>query len=143
MAIEILSEAWAAAWRDALNASAAYRAAASSWEGAVVAAVRAEPQRGIAGRGVFLDLWHGECRAARPATDADVQAARYVLTASASTWTELLGGALDPVSAVMGGRLELTKGSVMALFPHIAAAKELVAVARSLGATPPPEWSAA
>ena len=143
MAIEILSEAWAAAWGDALNASAAYRAAASSWEGAVVAAVRAQPERRIGARAVYLDLWHGACRAARPATEADVAAARYVLTASASTWVELLGGTLDPVAAVMGGRLELTKGSVMGLFPYIAAAKELVAVAQSLAATPPPEWSAA
>ncbi|MBZ5587324.1 MAG: SCP2 sterol-binding domain-containing protein [Acidobacteriia bacterium] len=140
--MEILTEAWATAWRDALNTSATYREAAASWEGAVVAAVRGEPERGIASRAVFLDLWHGACRAARPATDADIETARYVLTASASTWADLLGGALDPVSAVMGGRLELTKGSVMALLPHLAAAKELVAAARSVAATAPAEWSA-
>ncbi len=143
MADEIMSEGWATAWRDALNASASYRAAAAAWEGAVVAAVRAEPERGVAARAVFLDLWHGECRAARPAGDADLAVARYVLTASASTWAELLGGALDPVAAVMGGRLELTKGNVMGLFPYIAAAKELVAVARSLAAVPPPGWPTA
>ena len=45
MAIEILTEAWATAWRDALNTSATYREAAASWEGAVVAAVRGEPER--------------------------------------------------------------------------------------------------
>jgi len=140
MASEVLTEAWAAAWRDALNASDAYRRAAASWEGAVVAAVRAEPERGIARRAVFLDLWHGECRGARLAADADVDAARYVLTASASTWRELVGGTLDPVAAVMGGRLELTKGSVMGLFPHIAAARELVAAAQALESTLPPEW---
>jgi putative sterol carrier protein len=142
MPMEILSESWASAWADALNASAAYRAAASSWEGAVVVAVRGEPERGIGSRAVFLDLWHGACRVARLATDADLGAARYVLTASASTWAELLTGALDPVSSVMSGRLELTKGSMMGLFPYIAAAKELVAVAQSLGAEAPPEWSA-
>jgi len=142
MANEVLTEGWAAEWRDALNASDAYRQAAASWEGAVVAAMRAEPERGIARRAVFLDLWHGTCRAARLASDADVESARYVLTASASTWVELLGGALDPASAVMGGRLELTKGSVMALFPHIAAARELVAVAKALPTTLPREWGA-
>ena len=140
MAIEILTEAWATAWSDALNASEAYRRAAASWEGAVVAAVRGEPERGIGRRAVFLDLWHGACRAARIASDADVETARYVLAAGASTWIELLDGALDPVSAVMSGRLELTKGSLMGLFPHIAAAKELVAAARSLGAMAPAEW---
>jgi len=140
MTNEILTEAWAAAWRDALNASDAYRRAAASWEGAVVAAVRAEPERGIVARAVFLDLWHGECRSARLASGSDVETARYVLTASAATWAELLGGAVDPVSAVMGGRLELTKGSVMGLFPHITAARELVAAARAVPTALPPEW---
>jgi len=141
MAVEILTEIWAGAWRDALNASAGYRAAAASWEGAVVAAVRDDPVRRIGRRAVFLDLWHGTCRTARLATDADVESARYVLTAAASTWVELLGGTLDPVAAVMSGRLELTKGSVMALLPQVAAAKELIAVARALGGAAPAEWA--
>ncbi|MGD1146799.1 MAG: SCP2 sterol-binding domain-containing protein [Thermoanaerobaculaceae bacterium] len=141
MATEILTEAWANAWRDALNSSESYRAAAASWEGAVVVAVRAEPERGIERRAVFLDLWHGNCRASRAAAEPEMQAARYVLTAHASTWTELLGGSLEPVAAVMNGRLELAKGSVMALLPHIAAAKELVAAAKSLQTTFPTAWS--
>ncbi|HVN76428.1 MAG TPA: SCP2 sterol-binding domain-containing protein [Thermoanaerobaculaceae bacterium] len=141
MTAEILSGAWAAAWRDALNASEAYRAAAASWEGTVVAVVRADPGRGIESRAVFLDLWHGSCRDARLASDRDIEAARYVLTASPSAWAELLGGTLDPIAAVMSGRLELTKGSVMALLPHVAAARELLVTAWALGA-PPPEWSA-
>jgi putative sterol carrier protein len=142
VAAEILSEAWAQAWGDALNGSESYRAAAAGWEGAVVVAVRGEPARGVEARAVFLDLWHGACRAVRVAGAADVEAARYVLTADAATWSELLHGGLDPLAAVMGGRLELTKGSVMGLLPHVAAAKELVAVARSLAATLPPGWTA-
>jgi putative sterol carrier protein len=140
VATEILTEAWASAWRDALNSSESYRTAAASWEGAVVVAVRAEPERGIKQRAVFLDLWHGNCRASRAVAEAEMQAARYVLTAHASTWTELLSGSLDPVVAVMSGRLELAKGSAMALFPHIAAAKELVADAKSLQTTFPVGW---
>ena len=142
MAAEILSEAWAQAWSDALNASESYRAAAAGWEGAVVVAVRGEPARGVEARAVFLDLWHGACRAARVAGPPDAEAARYVLTADAATWLELLRGGVDPVTAVMGGRLELTKGSVMGLLPHVAAAKELVAVARSLPGALPPGWAA-
>ena len=80
------------------------------------------------------------CRASRAVAEAEMQAARYVLTAHASTWTELLSGSLDPVVAVMSGRLELAKGSAMALFPHIAAAKELVAAAKSLQTTFPVGW---
>ncbi len=142
MTTEILSEAWAQAWSDALNGSESYRAAAAGWEGAVAIAVRGEPQRGIEGRAVFLDLWHGACRAARTASPADLEAARFVLTADAATWLELLRDGLDPVPAVMSGRLELSKGSVMSLLPQVAAAKELVAVGRSLPTTLPPGWTA-
>jgi len=46
-----------------------------------------------------------------------MQAARYVLTAHASTWTELLSGSLDPVVAVMSGRLELARGVQWPSFP--------------------------
>ena len=42
----------------------------------------------------------------------------------------------------MSGRLELSKGGVMSLLPHVAAAKELVAVGRSLAATLPAGWPA-
>lgn len=142
MAAEILSEAWAQAWSEALNGSESYRAAAAGWEGALAVAVRGEPARGIEGRAVFLDLWHGACRAARVAGPGDLETARFILTADAATWVELLRGGLDPVPAVMSGRLELSKGSVMSLLPHVAAAKELVAVGRSLPGTLPPGWPA-
>jgi putative sterol carrier protein len=139
---EILTDAWARAWGEALNGSATYRAVATSWEGAVLVTVRGDPGRGIEERAVFLDLWHGSCREARAAGQGDLEAARYALTADAGTWIGLLSGTLDPMSAVMGGALDLAKGSVASLFPQLAAAKELVAVARSLETTLPPGWAA-
>jgi putative sterol carrier protein len=140
---EILTEAWAKAWSDALNASERYKQAAASWEGAVVIAVRPDAARGVLGGAVFLDLWHGACRGARVAGPGDVEAARFVITASAETWVQVLRGVLDPMFAVMNGALELTKGSVASLFPQVAAAKELVTVARGLGTSFPANWPAA
>lgn len=139
---EILTDAWAKAWSEALNGSASYRAVAASWEGAVLVTVRGDPGRGVEERAVFLDLWHGTCREARAARQGDLETARYALTADAGTWAGLLGGTLDPMTAVMGGALDLTKGSVASLFPHLAAAKELVAVARGLETSLPPGWAA-
>ena len=139
---EMLTDAWAKAWGEALNASASYRAVAASWEGAVLVTVRGDPGRGVEERAVFLDLWHGTCREARAARQGDLEAARYALTASAATWAGLLGGTLDAMTAVMGGALDLTKGSVASLFPHLAAAKELVAMARGLETSLPPGWAA-
>jgi hypothetical protein len=102
---EILTDAWAKAWGEALNASASYRGVAASWEGAVLVTVRGDPGHGIEERAVFLDLWHGGCREARAARPGDLDAARYALTADAGTWAGLLSGSLDPMSAVMGGAL--------------------------------------
>jgi putative sterol carrier protein len=138
---EILSDAWARAWGEALNASPSYRGAAASWEGAVLVTVRGDPGRGVEERAVFLDLWHGSCREARAARAGDLDAARYALTADAATWGGLLSGTLDPMTAVMGGALDLTKGSVASLFPQLAAAKALVATARSLDVSLPPGWT--
>jgi len=139
---EIMSEAWASDWCRALNASPGFRGAAASWEGAVLVAVRGDPARGIASRAVLLDLWHGECRTARTAGPDDAEA-RFAFTADAATWVRVLSGTLDPVSAVMSGALELTKGSVAALLPWVGAAKELMAVARGLAGSAPPMWSSA
>jgi putative sterol carrier protein len=139
---EILTDAWAKAWGDALNGSASYRAVAASWEGAVLVTVRGDAGRGIEERAVFLDLFHGTCREARAARQGDLEAARYALTADTGTWAGLVAGTLDPMTAVMGGALDLTKGSVASLLPNLAAAKELVGVARSLETTLPPGWAA-
>jgi putative sterol carrier protein len=140
---EIMSGAWAKAWGEALNASASYRAAAASWEGALLVTVRGEPARGIDERAVLLDLWHGTCREAREASADDLPAVRYALSAGAGTWVKILRGTMDAIAAVMSGALELTKGSVASLLPQVGAAKELVAVARTLQGSPPSAWPAA
>jgi putative sterol carrier protein len=139
---EILSDAWAKAWGEALNGSATYRAVAASWEGAVLVTARADPARGVEERSAFLDLHHGTCREARAGRAGDLEAVRYALVADAQTWLGLLSGTLDPMSAVMGGALDLAKGGVTSLLPQLAAARELVAVARSLDGTPPRGWVA-
>lgn len=77
-------------------------------------------------RRVFLDLWHGECREARAATEQDEEAARYVLSGAAGDWVKILTGKLPPLMAIITGRLQLTKGSIVALLPYAHAAKELV-----------------
>lgn len=121
------SDEWAQAWCRALNDSHAYRAAAATWEGSV-GLVMTRPE--AAPQAVLLDLWHGECRGARVAPAADVEAAAvYVIAAPRDTWKELLGGRASPLVALMSGKLRLTKGNMATLLPYANAAKELVASA--------------
>jgi putative sterol carrier protein len=137
---EVFSATWARAWRDALNASEAYKRAAASWEGAVALVMHPDAASGVtAPRAVWLDLWHGSCREARLATEADVASAAFVIEAQASVWRELLHGKSSPITALMLGRLRLTRGSLSALLPFAGAANELVGTAIAIHSVFPGE----
>jgi len=142
MAAELFGEDWARAWREEIAASEAYRSAAASWEGAMVFAMTADEACGVPGeRRVYLDLWHGDCRDARAAAEEDFTAAAYVLTGAPAVWREVLEGGLEPLLAVMSGKLRLARGSVARLLPYVRAAKELLAAARRVPTEFPGAWS--
>jgi putative sterol carrier protein len=127
---DIFTERWAAAWCRALNESPAYRRAAAGWQGAVVLVMLADAALGVAERRrVLLDLHAGSCRGARVASDDDEQAAAYVLEAPAGAWRELLSGRLAPLTALLGGKLRLSRGDLAGLLPYAGAARELVSTA--------------
>ncbi len=128
-------------WCQALNSRPAYQAAAEKWEGSVALVMNRDTSRQSDSKAVFVDLWHGECRAAREATQDDLDKADFVLSGTAAAWRDVLTGRLAPLMAVMGGKLRLTRGSMAALVPHAAAAKELVASATAMTATFPDGWA--
>ena len=80
-------------------------------------------------RTIWLDLHHGRCRDARAATDADLDAAKYLIEAEAAVWRGALAGRLSPVTALLAGKLRLAQGSLMGLLPYATAAQLLVAAA--------------
>ena len=128
MALEAFSQPWADAWAGQLNASPAYQAAAERWEGSV-ALVLDDPDP-AARRAVLLDLWHGACRSA---VAADPETAReqavYVFKGGLAAWRQVLCDGGSPVLAIMSGGIRLAKGSLAALLPYAAAAKELLELA--------------
>ena len=139
--VDIFSDAWAAKLGDALRTSDNYRRAARTWEGAVVLDWRDAPSAigevtsedsGGSQRGVYLDLNHGDCHAARLATHADYERARFVLSTDREGWDMLLAGRIAPTMAILRGKLKVLKGSVGALMPHAQAATELVRVAQGI-----------
>ena len=122
----LFSDAWAKACQQEINDSAAYRDAASNWEDPVAFAV---DQPGGGERAVFVDLWHGACREARMAQPGDLDRAPFVIRGDEDAWHDVLEGRLDPLQALVTGRLRLAKGNVGALAFHIKSARELVAAA--------------
>jgi putative sterol carrier protein len=125
MSLELFSEAWARAWCTALNASDGYRAAAVNWEGVVALVMTGAGP----GRAAVLDSAGGQCRMARAADTADLAGAGYVFEAGPEVWREVFTGQIAPAMALMTGKLKLSRGSLAALLPHAAAARELLAAA--------------
>jgi putative sterol carrier protein len=141
MATAIFTDAWAVAWCRELTTSIAYRQAAARWEGALVLILEADAALGIDPElAVFLDVHHGTCRSARAATAEDRETAPYVLQGNAAAWKRILAGEVEPLTALMTGKLRLTQGSLAKLLPYVQAAKELVAAARRIPSTFPPGW---
>lgn len=125
---QIFSQAWADAYQAELNSNEAYAEAGEDWEGPIALAVRADPERGIeTDRAVVLDLYHGECREATVVEGDEIEdAADYVIEASLPTWYDVLDGDLQPLKALMFGKLKLVKGKLRDLTPYVRASKEMV-----------------
>jgi putative sterol carrier protein len=139
---ELFGEEWARAWGEELARSETYRTAAARWEGSMVFGMNPDAALGVTSpRRVFLDLWHGHCRAARAAGEEDLAVARYVIAAGAAVWMEVLEGRIEPLRAFMSGKLELARGSVARLIPYVTAARELLAAARRVPTDFPSGWS--
>ena len=129
---EAFTAEWAAAWRDEINHSARYRRSGARWDDSIVFVMTGDEIGGE--RAVLLDLSHGECRAARTASPADIRAAAFVIAAGPETWQRVLGGKLDIVMAIMQKRFSLRRGTMAELLPHASAAHDLLAAARRIEA---------
>ncbi len=129
MSNEIFTETWAETWAAELNRSAAYREAARAWEWPIVFVLEEPAGSSARRRSVYLDLWRGECREARAASDADLSTAPYVIAAPAAVWGEILAGRLDPLMALLRRKLAVRRGKVMTLARYPSAARQMVAAA--------------
>lgn len=126
------TDAWAAAYCAALNASASYRAAAGGWPWPVVLAMDPAPALGFPDAvAIEVTLDRGSCRGAR-LTTPDATDAPIVLRGPYDAWKSIVRGELDPVLAVATGRLALARGALTTLMFHTGAARALVAVARDV-----------
>ncbi|HEV2148894.1 MAG TPA: SCP2 sterol-binding domain-containing protein [Longimicrobiaceae bacterium] len=137
--MEVFTEEWSQACCDELNRREVYRGAAAEWEAPVVLVMERDPALGVEeDRAFLLDLHRGECRGTRRATEDDMAQVSYVMRATPAAWRHILDGELDPITAVMTGRLRLARGSLLSLARYTAAAREMVAAAGAVEATFPP-----
>lgn len=125
------TQPWADSLKDAINANDAYRAVATTWIWPVVLVLDATPPFGYPEpAAVLFELDRGNCTAARvvPVDDA---VAPFVLRAPYAVWKRVVRGLTDPVMAIALRQISL-QGSLSTLMLHAAAAKALVACARTV-----------
>ncbi|MDH4113488.1 MAG: SCP2 sterol-binding domain-containing protein [Actinomycetota bacterium] len=111
-----------------INASEAYREAAADWEGDIAFMIEADPERGVpADVWGYLDLWHGSCRDGRAISADEGAEAAFVISATYRRWKDVVRGDLDPVRAMMQGKLRV-RGDLPTILRYVQAAHELVVI---------------
>lgn len=127
MSLKFPSAEWTSAFRDAVNANAAYREAGKGWtHGKVAYVIKADPRLGIErDMAMLLDLHAGECRSAQYVDGDAAQAADFVIVAEYPRWREVLSGEVDPTKAMMQNKLKLSKGHLPTIVKFVVASKEL------------------
>ncbi len=128
MGFDFPSPEWATAYKQALNTSAAYKLAGKDWtHGAVAMIVKAEPSLGIAeDTAMWLDVNGGECRDCRLVSRAEAEKAPFVIVADYARWKQVITRELDPIKAMMQGKLKLTKGHLPTIVKYVNSSRELV-----------------
>ncbi|RYG62444.1 Fis family transcriptional regulator, partial [bacterium] len=106
------SPEWASSYKDAINSNPAYKIAGKEWTHGVVAmVVKAAPDLGIPDDlGLWLDVHQGACRDARLVPAAEAEGAPFVIVADYAKWKQVIRREMDPIKAMMQGKLKLTKG---------------------------------
>lgn len=106
MAILFPTEDWIQALKAELNASDDYREAARTWEGDFTFRVEAgvELARPVE---LYMDLWHGECRAAHVVSERLARPAEFTIEAGVAQWRKVIEGRLDPIQAIVTRQLKL------------------------------------
>jgi len=123
MAYRFPSDEWIKAMAVEINNSESYRKAAAKWEGDFYFV--AEPPGVPEPVSLYLDLWHGEARAAGAVATADEKKPEFIIRAPVATWKRVIEKKLDPIQGMITGQLKL-KGTMSKIMRFPKAASELV-----------------
>ncbi len=122
---------WADAFRDAVNRDVTYRQAGIGWSTTVGLVLDDGAPVGLIGPvALELTLDRGLCNMAR-IISPDACIAAFVFRGEYAAWMEVMGGAMDPITAVMRGQIRLM-GNVATLMMHARAITALVRCAQSV-----------
>jgi putative sterol carrier protein len=122
--VQFGSPEWIQVLHNELNNSQAYEEAAKNWEGDFNFVV--EPEGPVTETTyLYMDLWHGKCRAAYVVTDPTEKKPAFVMSGKYGKWKKVVMAQLDPIQALMTGQLKL-KGPMPMIMKNVKAAQEIV-----------------
>ncbi len=129
MAHEFPSEEWTQAFAAAVNDNEDYRKHGKPWTyGAVAMVISRNPELGLEeDTGMILDVDQGVCRGTRYVKGMDaVQEAPFVIVAPYDRWKQVIRGEVDPIKAMMEGKLKMTKGHLPTMLRFVESSRALV-----------------
>jgi putative sterol carrier protein len=125
------SSEWLSGLEKKLNSDEKYAQVAKKWEGDLIIII--EPEGNLDEQLTFyLDLWHGTCRS----IDYNPEPEKYpkpvfTLTAKYNNITAILGGKLDPMTAMMTNKLKV-QGSLGYMMRNVPTVLDFVRCAREV-----------
>ena len=119
------STAWFEALSNALNASEDYAKAAANYEGALCLEVLAEPPMLAETIYGFVDPYHGKIREYAIMASPTERLTDFQVPGPYSTWKEIVKGNLDPMQAIMKGKLKV-RGSMAKLLKEVKASQAML-----------------
>ena len=131
MPVSFPSAEWLNALCEKLNTDSRYNELARKWEGDLLFDIQPagnlrEPLR------MYLDLWHGTCRAVEYSADpAKHPTPTFVLRSPYDNFTSILLGKLDPMTAMMTSKLKVV-GSLGYMMRNVPTVLDFVRCAREI-----------
>jgi putative sterol carrier protein len=128
------SQEWCELYKEALNASKSYEESARTWEGDFYFICE---KGGPINENLYMyvDLYHGKCRAAEIITDLNKYKPEFVITANYTIWKRIVTGQLDSTQALITKQAKLT-GYMAKIMRYTKAANEITNITKQL----PTEW---
>ena len=129
MGIAFPSNEWTQVFKDQLNANPTYAEVAKNWEGDICFQI--EWPDGQPPALLYMDLWHGQCREAFQVTADRAINPAFRLAAPLGNFIKILRGELDPMQAMVTGKLKV-QGNMVMLMRNIPTVLEFVRTAKQI-----------
>jgi putative sterol carrier protein len=124
------SAEWLQAFKDKLNSDQRYAQVAKNWEGDMYFII--EPEGNLSEQMVmYLDLWHGECRAVEIVEEIGKYNPAFSLKAAYGNFAGVLTGKLDPMQAMLTRKLDV-KGNMAVMMRNVPTVLDFVRCAREI-----------